>query len=60
MKITQKQLVMLYEIAVASASIVNPIAFDQETRQKLLNDILNQQDNENIVELSTNRTPSSV
>ena len=44
MKISQKQLLMLYDILIASLSIVNPLAFDQETRRKLAEDILNQQD----------------
>jgi hypothetical protein len=51
MKITQKQLHMLYQIAVASANIVNGLAYDQETRQKLINEILNQQDNEIFLEI---------
>lgn len=46
MKITQKQLLMLYEIAMASCPIVNSMAFDQETRKKLVNEILNQQSSE--------------
>jgi len=54
MKITQKQLLMLYEIVVASASMANPLGFDQETRQKLVNDILNQQDDKDLL------TPNSV
>ncbi len=51
MRVTQKQLLMLYEIAMASIAIVNPMAFSQETRKKLVNEILNQQDNEELVDL---------
>lgn len=51
MKITQKQLLMLYEIAVATSGIVNPLAFDQKTRKKLLNQILNQQDDEKLIDI---------
>lgn len=44
MKISQKQLVMLYEIAVATLPIVGPLAFDREERRKLVEEIVNQQD----------------
>lgn len=51
MKITSKQLFMLYQIAVASANIVNGLAYDQKTRQALINEILNQQGNDNLEEI---------
>lgn len=55
MKLTEKQAMMLYQIAIASMNIVNDLAFSQDDRKKLLNDILNQQDNTQILsDLSTN------
>lgn len=50
MKITQKQLLMLFEIVVNSAQMVNPMAFSQEDRKKLVNEIINQQDNEILID----------
>lgn len=35
---------MLYQIAIDTLSIVGSIAYDRETRRKLVEDILNQQD----------------
>jgi hypothetical protein len=44
MKITKKQIMMLYQLAVATLSILSPLAFTKEERQKLVDEILNQQD----------------
>ena len=44
MKISEKQLMMLLDIAKESLAIVNPMPYDQETRSKLVDQILNQQD----------------
>ena len=51
MKITQKQLIMLYQILIGSCPIVNDMVFSQAQRQKLADDILNQQDNETLLEI---------
>ncbi len=46
MKITQKQLLMLYDVLIGSLAIVNPLGYDQETRRKLASSIINQQSND--------------
>jgi hypothetical protein len=54
MKINEKQLIMLYEIAKASCYLQGDFGgFPSKDRIKLVNDILNQQDNR-IVEVSKN------
>lgn len=49
MKISQKQLQMLFQIAVGSLPIVNGFGFSQDTRKELVEEILNQQDT-NLIE----------
>ena len=51
MKITEQQLLMLYEIVVAGLGIIGTQAFSQEERQKLINKILNQQDNIKLIDI---------
>jgi len=46
MKVSQKQILMLYQIVLESCAIVNSLGFSQEDRQNLVNEILNQQDKE--------------
>lgn len=50
MKVTEKQLQMMYQILIASLPIMNGVAYSQEEREKLANAILNQQDNENLID----------
>jgi len=58
MKISKYQLMQLYQIAVASLAICNSMAFTQEARQKLVDDILNQQDSR-LVEITDESNPKS-
>jgi hypothetical protein len=46
MKISNKQILMLYQIVLATCPIVSDIAFSQKDRIKLVEKILNQQDDE--------------
>ena len=46
MKITEKQLIVLFDIAKDSLRIIGTVAgYDEKTRQNLVNDIINQQSN---------------
>lgn len=45
-----KQVLMLYEIVTASLPIANNLAFSREDRRKLVEEIMNQQDNEELVD----------
>lgn len=51
MRVSDKQVLQMYEILVASLGIVNSMAFSREDRRKLAETILNQQD-EKIKKLS--------
>lgn len=53
MKITQKQLFLLVHLLQDSLSknVVGYLSTSQETRSRLLNDIINQQDNNKLLEI---------
>lgn len=47
MKVSEKQLIVLFDIAKYSLQIIGNVAgYDENTRRNLVNDILNQQSNE--------------
>lgn len=54
MKLTRKQALMLYEIAVHTLPIVGGWPYSKEERAKLVNEIINQQENEILMDFSQN------
>ena len=53
MKITEKQLIVLFDIAKHSMRFIGDFAgYDEKTRQNLVNDIINQQSND-LVDVKT-------